>query len=110
MSTVEREIADKERERAIMAYRLMRKQRLQGKKESVSNEEPEKKSRAVSVDRDSASLNTRLFYFSKVKKRDCCMRDPEHQVSSCFSCYVRGNLLYILTRNTNIQSQRKLNA
>ena len=35
MSTVEREIADKERERAIMAYRLMRKQRLQGKKESV---------------------------------------------------------------------------
>ena len=35
MSAVEREKADKERERAIMAYRLMRKRRLQGKKESV---------------------------------------------------------------------------
>ncbi|CAH3164339.1 unnamed protein product [Porites evermanni] len=35
MSAVEREKADKERERAIMAYRLMRKQRLQGKKESL---------------------------------------------------------------------------
>jgi len=32
MSVVEREKADKERERAIMAYRLMRKQQLQEKK------------------------------------------------------------------------------
>lgn len=32
MSAVERDTADKERERAIMAYRLMRKQRLQEKK------------------------------------------------------------------------------
>ena len=35
MSAVEREKADKERERAIMAYRVMRKQRLRGKEESV---------------------------------------------------------------------------
>lgn len=35
MTAAEREKADKERERAIMAYRLMRKQRLQEKKEAM---------------------------------------------------------------------------
>lgn len=83
MSAVEREKADKERERAIMAYRLMRKQRLQGKKESLWKEEPEKNPRAVSVDRDSASLNTRLFYFTKVKRGDRCMRDPATRGGIC---------------------------
>lgn len=35
MTAAEREKADKERERAIMAYRLIRKQRLQEKKEAM---------------------------------------------------------------------------
>ena len=35
MTAAEREKADRERERAIMAYRLMRKQRLQEKKEAM---------------------------------------------------------------------------